>query len=113
MKQAQQEESDKIDTKRELDFYNVRENRLKVFKRDNYTYHYCGKQLTRFNATLDHLQPVSEGGDNSFDNLITTCLHCNSQRERRPVMDIMVEKGSQQKNAPDKNGAAIFCQVHS
>lgn len=92
MKQAQQEEPDKIDTKRELHFYNVRENRLKVFKRDNYTCHYCGKQLTRFNATLDHLQPVSEGGDISFDNLITAYLYCNSQRGSRPVMDIMVDK---------------------
>jgi hypothetical protein len=102
MKQAQQEEPAKIDTKRELDFYNVRENRLKVFERDDYKCHYCGKQLTRFNATLDHLQPVSEGGDNSFDNLTTACLHCNSQRGSRPVMDIMAEKSPQQENAPDK-----------
>jgi hypothetical protein len=102
MKEAQQTEPAKIDTKRELDFYNVRENRLKVFERDGYKCHYCGKQLTRFNATLDHLQPVSEGGDNSFDNLATACLHCNSQRGSRPVMDIVTEKSSQQKNSPDK-----------
>lgn len=102
MKQAQQAKPTEIDTKQELDFYNIRENRLKVFERDDYKCHYCGKQLTRFNATLDHLQPVSEGGDNSFDNLATACLHCNSQRGSRPVMDIVTEKSSQQKNAPDK-----------
>lgn len=102
MKQAQQTEPAEIDTKRELDFYNVRENRLKVFERDEYKCHYCGKQLTRFNATLDHLQPVSQGGDNSLGNLATACLHCNSQRGSRPVMDIMSEKRSQEKDVPDK-----------
>lgn len=53
------------DLKKELDFYNVRENRLKLFDRDDYKCRYCSKQLTRFTATLDHVQPVSKGGDNN------------------------------------------------
>ncbi|MBW1759828.1 MAG: HNH endonuclease [Deltaproteobacteria bacterium] len=101
MKQAQELESVQIDPKKEFDFYNVRENRIKVFGRDEYKCHYCGKQLTRFTATLDHIQPVSEGGDNSYDNLVTACLHCNSQRGSRPVMDIIVEKNSQHVSSAD------------
>ena len=94
-KAAEREASESaVDLKKELDFYNVRENRLKVFERDNYKCKYCQKQLTRFTATLDHVQPVSQGGDNSFDNLVTACLHCNSQRGARPVMDIIDERGS-------------------
>ena len=81
---------EKIDEHKELDFYNVSENREKVFERDSYSCHYCGKQLTRFTATLDHIQPVSKGGDNSFDNLTTACLHCNSRRGNKPVMDAIV-----------------------
>ncbi len=77
------------DAKREADFYNVAENRLRIFERDGYKCRYCAKQLTRFTATLDHLQPVSEGGDNSFDNLTTACLNCNSRRGARPVMEAM------------------------
>lgn len=80
-----------IDEKRELDYYNVADNRRKVFERDDYRCHYCAKQLTRFTATLDHIQPVSEGGDNSFDNLTTACLHCNSRRGSRPVSDMLIE----------------------
>jgi hypothetical protein len=91
MKQDRQVEASEIDTKRELDFYNVRDNRLKVFERDEYKCRYCNKQLTRFNATLDHVQPVSKGGDNSFDNLVTACLHCNSQRGSKPVMEIITK----------------------
>lgn len=83
-----------VDTRRELDYYNVPENRLKVFERDNYKCHYCQKQLTRFSATLDHAQPVSRGGDNSYENLITACLHCNSRRGNREVMDMYQENSS-------------------
>jgi len=89
MKKAKEEKLEHIDTKKYLDYYNVRENRLKVFERDAYKCRYCDKQLTRFTATLDHIQPVSRGGDNSFDNLVTSCLHCNSRRGNRPVMDII------------------------
>jgi len=92
MKAAKTEKVEPIDTKKELDYYNVRENRLKVFERDGYKCYYCDKQLTRFTVTLDHIQPVSKGGDNSFDNLATSCLHCNSRRGNRPVMDIINEQ---------------------
>ena len=76
---------------REQDFYNVKENRLKVFERDNYICYKCGKQLTQFSATLDHIQPVSEGGDNSLGNLITSCMHCNSKRRATPIGDFVTE----------------------
>jgi hypothetical protein len=76
----------------EIDYYNVRENRAKVYERDSYKCQYCGKQLTRFTATLDHVTPVAEGGDNSFDNLRTACLSCNSQKNVRPVGDFVADK---------------------
>lgn len=88
----QQNQVPKIDTEKELDYYNIAENRLKIFERDSYKCHYCGKQLTRFSATLDHLQPVSQKGDNSYNNLVTACLHCNSERGSRPIMDIIIKK---------------------
>jgi len=76
----------------EIDYYNVRENRIKVFERDGYECCYCKKQLTRFTATLDHVTPVSEDGDNSFENLITACLDCNSRKNKRPLGDFLAEQ---------------------
>lgn len=78
-----------VDETQELDFYNIQENRLKVFERDEYRCYRCTKQLTRFSATLDHIQPISRGGDNSCTNLVTSCLHCNSQRGNRPIIDAL------------------------
>ena len=92
MKEKSKKEIAEVDTKKELDYYNVQENRLKIFERDANKCHYCQKQLTRFSATLDHIQPVSKGGNNSYENLITACLHCNSERGNKPVMDIIQQK---------------------
>ena len=80
-----------IDEAREADYYNIRENRVKVYERDNYLCRYCQKQLTRFTATLDHVQPVAEDGDNSFGNLVTACLDCNSRKNARPLGDFLAE----------------------
>jgi hypothetical protein len=79
-------------TDAEPDYYNVRENRIKVCERDGYKCHYCPKQLTRFTATLDHVTPVAAGGDNSFGNLVTACLGCNSRKTGRPVGDFLTEQ---------------------
>jgi hypothetical protein len=84
----------KAATEHEADFYNVRENRLKIYERDSYHCTYCGKQLTRFTATLDHITPVSEGGDNSAENLKTACLQCNSRKTARPLGDFLVARDS-------------------
>jgi hypothetical protein len=88
-KQANAISEKPIDTEKELDYYNVAENKSKIFERDEYKCYYCKKQLTRFSATLDHIQPVSRGGDNSYNNLVTSCLHCNSSRGNRPVSEIL------------------------
>ncbi len=76
----------------DVDYYNVRENRIKVYERDGYKCRYCGKQLTRFTCTLDHLTPVAAGGTNSLDNLVTACLGCNSRKHQRPLGDFLVEQ---------------------
>ncbi len=103
MSKAQEAERDSfaVDEARDVDYYNIAENRLKVFERDSYKCKYCGKQLTRFSATLDHVQPVSRGGTNALDNLVTACLHCNSSRGNRPVMEAVTRGVAEQSAAPD------------
>lgn len=46
---------------------------------------YCYKQLTCLMATLDHVTPAEESGDNSSANLVTACLGCNFRKHKRPV----------------------------
>lgn len=62
----------------DLDYFNVPENRVKVFERDNWTCYYREDKVGKNNVTLDHRIPASRGGNNSMDNLVTCCLECNS-----------------------------------
>ncbi len=38
---------------------------------------YCGTCLGLENATLDHVHPLSLGGDHAPGNLVAACLSCN------------------------------------
>jgi hypothetical protein len=53
--------------------------RRKIFERDNNQCRWCG---TSENLTIDHIQPVSEGGTNRQSNLQTLCRSCNLKRNR-------------------------------
>jgi hypothetical protein len=94
-RKSEQTSSRPVDPVRQVDYYNIADNRLKVFERDGFKCTYCGKQLTRFSATLDHIQPVSKGGTNGMDNLVTACLHCNSSRGNRPVMEALKTRNAE------------------
>jgi 5-methylcytosine-specific restriction endonuclease McrA len=91
MQEKQKKEPSSIDVKKEADFYNVKENRQKIYERDGYKCDYCNKLLTRFTATLDHVKPVAEGGDNSYDNLVTACRECNSKKQKKLLGDFLAD----------------------
>lgn len=76
----------------ELDFYNVRANRRKVYERDGYLCRYCLRQLTDMTATLDHVTAVAEGGGNELANLVTACLECNTRKQDRALGDFLAER---------------------
>ena len=54
-------------------------SRENVYKRDNYECVYCGCSLTKY-LTLDHVIPQSKGGKDTWDNLVTACRTCNSEK---------------------------------
>jgi hypothetical protein len=66
----------------------TREKRIRVFERDAYVCRRCGKQLTRFTATVDYSKP-DNGGNKSEENLVTTCVECNSHKGRRAVENLI------------------------
>ncbi|MGV3557555.1 HNH endonuclease [Larkinella arboricola] len=60
-----------------LPYKGVMLNRQNIFKRDSNRCQYCGKHE---DLTLDHVMPKSRGGKTNWDNLITACKRCNSQK---------------------------------
>ena len=52
--------------------------RREVFTRDQYTCQYCGvvaKQLT-----LDHVIPRYQGGQHTWENVVSACVSCNRRK---------------------------------
>jgi 5-methylcytosine-specific restriction endonuclease McrA len=53
----------------------VKLTRKEVFRRDNFTCQYCGKQSS--SLTVDHVIPRRLGGKTSWNNVVTACPRCN------------------------------------
>jgi 5-methylcytosine-specific restriction endonuclease McrA len=58
----------------------IRYSKQNVFLRDNYECQYCGDDVSKKTATLDHVLPVSHGGKTTFENTVTACGPCNAAK---------------------------------
>jgi 5-methylcytosine-specific restriction endonuclease McrA len=54
-------------------------SRRGVLRRDDHRCAYCGRTAN----TIDHVQPRSRGGRDSWDNLVACCLRCNNIKSDR------------------------------
>jgi predicted nucleic acid-binding Zn ribbon protein len=41
---------------------------------------YCGVPIGRDNRVIDHMEPVSKGGENSANNVVACCRECNTEK---------------------------------
>ncbi|WP_457630207.1 HNH endonuclease [Oceanithermus sp.] len=56
-------------------------NRHNILRRDGYTCQYCGRRGRVL--TIDHVVPRSRGGQDTWENLVTACLECNTRKGDR------------------------------
>ena len=49
--------------------------KARILRRDHFTCHYCG--LVDGDLTIDHMIPISRGGQNQLTNLVACCFPCN------------------------------------
>ena len=54
-----------------------------LFARDQSLCLYCGRECPRCSLTRDHVQPVSRGGRDIWENVVSACFHCNSRKGNR------------------------------
>jgi 5-methylcytosine-specific restriction endonuclease McrA len=52
---------------------------------------YCKLWLTKETFTLDHLDPVSNGGNNSVYNFVPSCGPCNWKRGATPLAEEVLQ----------------------
>ncbi|HVI57509.1 MAG TPA: HNH endonuclease [Luteimonas sp.] len=54
-----------------------------LFARDQHLCLYCGRDFGRQLLTRDHVKPLSQGGRDIWENVVSACFHCNSRKGGR------------------------------
>lgn len=55
--------------------------RFVILQRDSFTCQYCGAKAPDVVLNVDHIHPVSKGGDRNPLNLVTACYDCNQGKK--------------------------------
>jgi 5-methylcytosine-specific restriction endonuclease McrA len=58
-------------------------NNPALFKRDAYLCLYCGHRFLSRLLSRDHVTPLSQGGQDSWNNVVTACKRCNNHKAGR------------------------------
>jgi len=73
----------------DADFLKTRALRQAIHVRERGFCFYCLRRLTPLIRCLDHVVPRVSFGSNSYRNLVSCCLHCNSRKRDRSASDFL------------------------
>ncbi len=59
-----------------------------LFRRDDFTCLYCGGRLSPALLTRDHVIPMSRGGADRWENVVTACRACNQRKDDRTLEEL-------------------------
>ena len=61
----------------------VKFTRHNLFERDKNTCQYCGRVFDRHDLNLDHVIPRDRGGPTTWENIVCSCIPCNTRKANR------------------------------
>lgn len=61
----------------------VRFSKEAIFERDNHRCQYCGQHFPEHFLNLDHVIPRDMGGKTTWENVVTSCIACNTKKANR------------------------------
>ncbi len=61
----------------------VKFTRHNIFERDKNTCQYCGRVFDRKDLNLDHVIPKDRGGPTTWENIVCSCIECNTKKANR------------------------------
>ncbi|MGC6464325.1 MAG: HNH endonuclease [Akkermansiaceae bacterium] len=61
----------------------VKFTRQNVFLRDKHTCQYCAQVFPESKLNLDHVIPRGKGGQTTWQNIVTSCVPCNTRKADR------------------------------
>ncbi len=61
----------------------VKFTRKNIYERDGSRCQYCGKRFETKDLTLDHVVPLARGGKTTWENIVCSCVPCNTLKGGR------------------------------
>ena len=61
----------------------VKFTRENVFRRDSHQCQYCGRRFDPHDLNIDHVVPRDKGGRTSWDNVVCSCIKCNTRKANK------------------------------
>jgi 5-methylcytosine-specific restriction endonuclease McrA len=61
----------------------VKLTRQNIFMRDQFHCQYCSKKFDRNDLNIDHVVPRSRGGKTTWENIVCSCIRCNTKKGNR------------------------------
>ncbi len=61
----------------------VKFSRINVCLRDKFRCQYCGDRLKMSQLNYDHVIPRAQGGKTVWENIVSACYECNSEKANR------------------------------
>lgn len=58
-------------------------NNAALFRRDGQICLYCGNSFRHADLSRDHIRPISRGGTDTWNNVVTACKRCNNHKAGR------------------------------
>lgn len=71
----------------EVDFMQKQNLRRAIHERERGHCFYCLRHISSRRRCLDHVVPRAKLGRNSYRNLVSCCVDCNSQKGERPAVE--------------------------
>ncbi len=72
----------------EMDFFDVRENRMLILEREKHHCFYCLRDVNKSNYVIEHVASRPEG-NNSYRNLVAACRQCNNRKNDVPADEFL------------------------
>ena len=80
----------------------VKLNRRNLFARDRNQCQYCGRRFPTSELSIDHVVPRALGGRDTWENLVCSCVRCNSRKGGRTPVQAGLEL-VRQPHRPQRN----------
>lgn len=81
----------------------VKFTRFNIFERDKNTCQYCGRTYDRKDLNLDHVVPRDRGGPTTWENIVCSCIPCNTRKANRTPLEAgmhLIRKPKRPKTRP-------------